>query len=639
MASEPIQGKPGANLPAILAQWSHPSRPVRGVIVIVVAVVLAATLVFLYIKTQGVDFKRQNEVLGYLRELKEIDARWDVEVLRVRTEVAAPLPQGAALDHGAALARIRRELTAAAQDVRSAVLQRSLPDLSTALIEKADLVATYKRANAQARAPLERVMGAETEIAGLVRGAWQDYTDRERLVAVENAVTQLLAESQEYFYSSADGQRKTLHALLADLRDSAPKLPAALQAGIARLDSNVRELLEAKPVEVEIGNKLAFLTAGPRIDSVTSAFSRELEDALSSRELYRIYLIAYSGSLLMLIGYLASRLLGSYRLLNQANLALKTANEGLEQRVAERTRELTETLEQLKESETQLIQSEKMSSLGQMVAGVAHEINTPLAYVKNSLGSVKKNLPQLTLLAGEAEKLLFLLQSGAADPQQLSRQFTLVQTLVKQLKQHQVLEELQALIGDGLHGIAQISDIVINLKDFSRLDRERISSYDLNEGLQSTLLLAKHEIKHVTIKKQFGKIPPVTCSPSQINQVFLNLITNAAQAVQPGGGKITVTTRSEGADRVAVDIEDNGTGIPADVLPKIFDTFFTTKKVGQGTGLGLSIVYKIVHQHGGDIHVDSQAGVGSKFTVVLPVTLPDSAEVTTQNHSLTPQPL
>jgi len=634
VASESISGGQGTKLPAILAQWLRPSRAMLGVSVIVVA--LAAVLVFLYIKTQGVDFKRQNEVLGYLRELKEIDVRWDVEVLRVRTEPATQAPPGAAYDYGAALARIRRELAAAAQDVRSPVLERSLPDLSAALSEKADLVARFKRASAQARVPLQRVMGAETEIAGLVRGAWQAFADRERLVAVENVVVQVLAEAQDYFHTAADGRRKTLQALLTDLRDSAPKLPAALQAGIARLDSNVRELLETKPVEVEIGNKLAFLTAGPRIDSVTSAFSREIEDALTSREIYRVYLIAFSGSLLVLIGYLASRLLASYRLLNQANLALKSANEGLEQRVSERTRALSEALEQLKESEAQLIQSEKMSSLGQMVAGVAHEINTPLAYVKNCLGSARKNLPQFNLLTVEADKLLLLLHSGATDPRQLSRQFALVQTLVKRLKQHQVLDELQALVGDGLHGIAQISDIVVNLKNFSRLDRDRVSRCNLNEGLESTLLLAKHELKHVTIKTQLGNVPPVTCSPSQINQVFLNLINNAAQAVEPGKGTITITTRSEGADRVAVDIEDNGTGIPADVLPKIFDPFFTTKKVGQGTGLGLSIAYKIVQQHGGDIKITSQVGVGSKFTVVLPITLPDTAEIATQARSLSP---
>jgi len=189
-----------------------------------------------------------------------------------------------------------------------------------------------------------------------------------------------------------------------------------------------------------------------------------------------------------------------------------------------------------------------------------------------------------------------------------------------------VMEELQALLTDGLHGIAQISELVLNLKNFSRLDRSKVSSFNLNEGIESTLLLARHELKSHTVKKSFDDIPPVTCSPSQINQVFLNLISNAAQAIESGRGVITITTRRQDAEHVAVEIQDNGKGIPAEVLPRIFDPFFTTKDVGKGTGLGLSIAYKIVEQHGGRISVDSAVGVGTKFTVVLPLSPQESAQ-------------
>jgi two-component system, NtrC family, sensor kinase len=637
LASEPHSDSPADGEIARLVRWVRTGRAARTALISAVTLLLAATLLFLYYKTQGADFKRQNEVIAYLRELKEIDARWDVEILRLRSGSELQHPQAAGYDYTGQRERVLVQLAAAAQDVRSPVLARGLPELSTAFREKAEAVGKFKQANAATRAALKRVMGAETEIAGLVRGAWQDYSNRERLVALETAIAQLLARALEYYHTPAADEREPLRTMLADLRDSSPKLPPALQAGIARVEGNVRQLMEAKPVEVGLGNKLGFLPAGPRVDSLTNAFTRELEEALTSQERYRVYLIAYAASLLILIGYLAARLIASYRLLNQANLALKAANEGLEQRVRERTHELSQALEQLKESEAQLIQSEKMSSLGQMVAGVAHEINTPLAYVKNSLGSVKKNLPQLTLLAAEAEKLLLLLQSGAADPRQLSRQFALVQTVVKRMRQHQVLEELQALVGDGLHGIAQISDIVLNLKDFSRLDRSRVSVHNINESIDSTLMLAKHELKRVTVKKELSQIPKVTCSPSQINQVLLNIITNAAHAVEPGKGVITIKTRTEGSDRVAVEIADNGAGIRPEVLPKIFDPFFTTKKVGQGTGLGLSIVYKIVKQHGGDITVKSEIGVGSTFTVFVPLTPPETAEIAAEDPSVSPQ--
>ena len=588
----------------------------RRLLLAAVTIVLAAILGYLYFKTEGTDFKRHNEVLAALRELKEIDSRWDVDILRAHTELTPP--QIPLSDRAAAVARIQQELTAASAEIGSAALVRGLPDLNAAFSQKARVLDEFRKANAAARDALARVTASDVEIAALVRGSWRDFRERERLVAAESAAIQLIAEAQRYYFTQGEERRKLVEMILGDLRKAGPRLPPALRAGLNRLDERVQQLLEAKPAEQVLFRRLGFMTAGPRVDSVTGDYSRELEAALHEQAFYRSYLVAYSGALLILIGYLATRLIASYRLLN-------AANEELEQRVIERTRELSEALRQLKASEAQLIQSEKMSSLGQMVAGVVHEINTPLAYVKNSLGSVSGMLQDLTRLAVETEKLLELLRAGAANPQDLAEQFGLTERLIAQLRAEHALEEVDALAKDGLHGIGQISEIVGNLKNFSRLDRSKVASFNLNEGLDSTLAIARHELKHHVVKKQYGDIPPITCSPSQINQVFLNLVTNAAQAMGPGQGEIRITTRREGAAHVAVEVADNGKGIPADILPKIFDPFFTTKEVGKGTGLGLSIVYKIVEQHGGRISVDSTVGVGTRFTVVLPLQPPAAA--------------
>lgn len=584
-------------------------------LIVVAAAALVALLGFIYLKSQGVDYRQQSEILGYLRELKEIDGRWDLEVLRARVEGAS----GKALavsDRGTRVPELLRRLKTAATEVDSPVLTQGLPALVKAFGQKTELLTRYRAAGATVTESLGRMVEFDGEIAGLVRGAWQSVPQRERLVAIESTAALLFAHVMRYAADPTDTERKNVELFAADLRKAGSSMPPGLREGLARMDATVQQILGAKPVENELYQKIATSSAGPRIDSLTDSFSAETADIQSDSERYRIYLIAYAGALLILTGWLLSRLAVSYRL--------------LESRVEERTRELSSALHQLKESEAQLIQTEKMSSLGQMVAGIAHEINTPLAYVKNSLGSVAGKLPEVKKLIVETNKLLRLMESGSPDPERLQAKFLSVREQVHHFAEQQALAELGQLASDGLYGIDQISEIVLNLKNFSRLDRSKVSSFNLNEGLESALLLAKHELKHLTIKKHFGEIPAITCSPSQLNQVFLNLINNAAQAIESGTGELTLTTRVEDAQHVAVEIADNGKGIPPEIMSKIFDPFFTTKAVGKGTGLGLSISYKIIEQHGGKISVDSVVGKGTRFTIVLPLTPPASADLEEQ---------
>ncbi len=329
MANDPTRAGPFLPLPANIR---------RGALAAVLAVALAVILTFLqFIKMKGIDVVQRNEVLGYLQELKEVDGRWDLEVLRARMEFARPPP--ATVDHAAAVDRIRKALFTLAPELKSPALESGLPELHTAFTEKADLAARFKKASAAAKQALDHVMGADVEIAGLVRGSWRDFPDRERLVAVENVVAQLLAEAQRYYFAPTEAQRKNTEALAADLRDAAPRLPPSLTDGIARLDSNLQELLRAKPAEEALFNKLALHRAGPRLDRLTSSIHRELEQALADLDLYRVYLTTCWGALLVLIGYLALRLIANYRLLNQAHLALKADYETLERRLTEGTRE------------------------------------------------------------------------------------------------------------------------------------------------------------------------------------------------------------------------------------------------------------------------------------------------------------
>jgi signal transduction histidine kinase len=567
----------------------------RNVLLGLGALALVVVLAFLYDKTQTVDTRDQGEVLDSLRLLREIDNRWDVDVLRARLESGSMPPAIARRD---AASRALQNLEAALQKTPSPSLSAGLPELRRTILEKEELVQKF----------VVEDLGAKAALADLfhsISDARSQAAERKPpLAPLDAALSRLAAAVSQYFAFAQDAQSKGVEAALAELRTAQSMLQEPLRLKVLQVGEATEVLLKRRAAEQRIFDTLSSLTSGPRLDTLTSLFNRELEATLTDKERFRVYLIAYAGALLILIAWLGSK--------------IRAANLSLEHRVLDRTRELSEALDHLKESEAQLIQSEKMSSLGQMVAGIAHEINTPLAYVKNSLGTVSDRLGDLSGAVDHCEKLLSLLQAGQnANREELSRQFALASSAIVQLKASGATEELASLVKDGLYGTGQMAEIVGNLKDFSRLDRSKVTSFNLNDGLNSTLVLAKHMLKSVKVDKHLGDIPPVVCSPSQVNQVFLNLVTNAVQAMENGEGTITLTTRGEDGG-VALEVADTGKGITEEVLPKIFDPFFSTKEIGKGTGLGLSVSYKIVQQHGGRINVESTPGVGTRFTVWFP---------------------
>ena len=579
----------------------------RHLLIALVALVLVAALAFLYDKTQAVDLRERNDIAALLDTLREIDGRWDIDILRERTELDPN--QLAAPNRTATARKALAGLSAAQQRSGSAALSEGLGELGKAILEKADLVEKFKSESAGAKTALHAVISGA---AALGAQAGEPGKGNARQKEVQQALSQLVAAAQQHYWLGKAAAPLGLETAAGEVRELATGISKGARDQASAIDGAIQLLLRHKAVEQELFTKVSSLSSGPRLDKMTFSFNRELEATLQVKELFRVYLLAYAAALLIGVGYLGVR--------------LKAANESLERRVVERTRELSEALRHLKESEAQLIQSEKMSSLGQMVAGVAHEINTPLAYVKNSLGTVSERLAQISAAIEHCENLLELLRAGNVDSDALNRQFAQTSALLAQLKQQRVLTELGNLVKDGLYGTGEMAEIVGNLKDFSRLDRSKVTSFNLNDGLTSSLGLARHMLKSVKVTRQFGEIPPITCAPSQINQVFLNLITNAAQALGPTDGEITLTTLSDNGG-VAVEITDNGKGIPPEVLPKIFDPFFTTKEIGKGTGLGLSISFKIVEQHGGRIKVASEPGKGTRFTVWLPLKQAAEAEL------------
>ncbi|MDO8810783.1 MAG: ATP-binding protein [Gallionella sp.] len=266
--------------------------------------------------------------------------------------------------------------------------------------------------------------------------------------------------------------------------------------------------------------------------------------------------------------------------------------------------------QQIEQAQNQLLQSDKMASVGQLAAGVAHEINNPIGFVYSNLGSMEKYLKDIFGLLDVYEA------AEAALPEA-------VRAEVRSAKQQKDLvflrEDVPMLMKESRDGITRVKKIVQDLKDFSHVDAsDEWQWVDLHKGLNSTLNIVWNEIKyHAEVKKEYGEIPEVECFPSQLNQVFMNLLVNAAHAITDKG-IITIRTGRQGGE-VFIQIADTGKGIPEENLKRVFDPFFTTKPVGKGTGLGLSLSYGIMQKHNGRIEVQSEVGKGTTFTLWLPI--------------------
>jgi signal transduction histidine kinase len=285
-----------------------------------------------------------------------------------------------------------------------------------------------------------------------------------------------------------------------------------------------------------------------------------------------------------------------------------TARKRMEEALQAKGVEQQALIGELRNAHEQLLQSEKMASIGQLAAGIAHEINNPVGFVNSNMGSLKNYVG--TLLG-----LIDQYQQAAAPHAALAAQLA---ALRKAADLEFLKDDVTDLVRESMDGLKRVKDIVQALKDFSHVGETEWQVSDLHHGLDSTLNIVSNEIKYkARVDKQYGALPPVTCLASQLNQVFMNLLVNAAHALREQG---VITLRTGAADDwVWIEVGDNGVGIAPENLNRIFEPFFTTKPVGSGTGLGLSLSYGIVNRHGGRIEVASTVGQGTRFTVHLPV--------------------
>ena len=443
---------------------------------------------------------------------------------------------------------------------------------------------------------LTRELAADAELLKTLDGI--EEIDRERLSLLEQRILKAI-ESQE----SAEAERLYFDEYSPARQDQAELLDRLQELASARISSAAEHTRTQARLVASIagGLTLALIVVG----CVLSYYlTRSFERPISS--LMRTARKIAAGDLDQTLTLNRQDELGEMaEVLNQMVGNLRTLNGNLSKQV----QWLRETKDQLAQTQGHLVKQEKMAALGQLVAGVAHELNNPISFVYSNTILLRDSYAELN-------KLLKFYEGASGMPAEIS---THAEKIKKEIDYEYLSGDITQALTDCHEGARRVRDIVLNLKTFSRLDDTESQLADITEGIDSTVRILGHLFRpdRVVLHREYAEIPRIECFAGQLSQVWMNLMTNAAQAMNNKGNLWIATGIHD--DSIIVRLRDDGPGIPEEILSRIFDPFFTTKPVGEGTGLGLSIVHGIIERHGGTIIAESTIGEGTTFTVELPM--------------------
>ena len=582
------------------------------------AMSLASVLVFLYWMSRSDESGTYAQARDLIRQIKQYDAQWESAVLKARTTTNYNYdPLVLPLMDMKRLWQQFHTLEGRHQKTAMPAWQTAIRDYQQAFDDKVLLVSRFKTHNAILRNSLA-FLPAAADVIQVHLGQLVD-ADTQRLRRITSDTYDLMLSSLEFAQTTTDDKAADILVGLNDLAVNKERLPVDFQVPIDTISKHIELILREQPKVDQLLEAIEAVPIAERLDVIAQMLDRDEQAALLAAQRYHFYLLVFSTLLVLLLLYMGVWLMRSYAEINRVNRALVSANDELEQRVERRTQALGQASAALQREmderrllENQLVQSEKLASLGQLAAGVAHEVNNPIGFVSSNLGALDDyfgRLQNMLKAYADAEDTLI--------PKGLGVELAKLRT---EIELDYLLEDIPALIRESKDGISRVARIVKDLKDFSRVDASQDWQLaDLQQGIESTLNIVASELKHkADLVKDYQPLPQVECLPSQINQVVMNLLVNATQAMGAERGRITLRTGAND-EWVWIEVADNGCGIPAESLQKIFDPFYTTKPVGQGTGLGLSLSYGIIKRHGGEIHVASEVGVGTTFRVELPI--------------------
>ena len=566
---------------------------------IVIAGFLLLLLTVLFRQTQSLSINQHYQIVGHLRGLERTNLVMINDALKNRLSVSHNYDALVAdrIDFQQQLTELKQLLLPLLKAAHP--LQKKLELLESQELKMNTLIEDFKSEHAILKNSISYFPKGIDELLAKLRS---DESHPQLEALLENVFTEIL----RYSVDNNPQVAGNIERLLAQIEALPVSRSGILQSPIDHIYRHAQTILMLQPELTQAITRLADTPTETAIEQLALAYEDYHRQMTQTQNRYRLWL--YLTAILLTASSL-------YLAWNYRNAAvLRKVNLNLGRLVRDQTQELEQALEQLKKSQAQLIQTEKIAALGQLSAGIAHEINNPISFIHGNVVASEQ-------YSQDCLELLSLYEQHYPNPVED------IQDFIELIDLDFLKQDWIKLLSSMKTGTARVKKIVESLRNFSRLDEADYKAVNLNDGLDSTLLLLNHRLTPpgslppIEVVKNYCELPAVLCNPGAINQVFMNILSNAIEAFSAGhpAPTITVTTNAE-AERVVITLADNGDGIPEEIQSRIFDPFFTSKPVGKGTGLGLTVSYQtIVESHKGLIAVTSMVGEGTEFRIQLPV--------------------